>query len=256
MMQRIGAQTIVWGEDIRDHMDAILTFLSENGFRGVETGIRHFYLDRYQAYREFYEKTGIILLGIHSGGKFWDPDQAGDEMKKIQDTVSFASRAGSKYLLVSGNPNETVASMQAAAATYNELGKRCLDAGLRLAYHNHHWELVDQGAILNVLMNETSAELVSLVLDTAWAYIAEMSVETLMHHYGDRIAYLHIKDVRQKKFCELGTGEIDHDLTIALARSYGIEWLVVEQDDTSLTAEESMKANMHYLRSKGIGDSK
>ena len=254
MIQRIGAQTIVWGEGIRDHMDAILTFLAENGFQGVETGIRHFYLDRYQAYREIYEKTGIILLGIHSGGKFWDPGQAGDEMKKIEDTVSFASRVGSKYLLVSGNPNETVASMLAAAATYNELGQRCLDAGIGFAYHNHNWELVNQGAILNVLMDHTSAELVSLVLDTAWAYIAEMSVETLMRRYGDRIAYLHIKDVRQEKFCELGTGEIDHDRTIALARSCGIEWLVVEQDYTSLTAEESMKANMRYLRSKGIGE--
>ncbi|MGD8297254.1 MAG: sugar phosphate isomerase/epimerase, partial [Desulfobacterales bacterium] len=175
---------------------------------------------------------------------------------KIEGTVSFASRVGSKYLLVSGNPNETVASMQAAAATYNELGQRCLDAGIGFAYHNHNWELVSQGAILNVLMNETSVELVSLVLDTAWAYIAEMSVETLMRRYGDRIAYLHIKDVRHKKFCELGTGEIDHDTTISLARSYGIEWLVVEQDYTSLTAEESMKANMRYLRSKGIGEGK
>ena len=253
MIQRIGAQTIVWGEDIRDNMEAILTFLAGNDFQGVETGIRHFYLDRCQAYREMYQKTGLILLGIHSGGKFWDPGQADDEMKKIEDTVSFASRVGSKYLLVSGNPDETVASMQAAAATYNELGKRCRDAGLRLAYHNHNWELVNRGAVLNVLMNETSAELVSLVLDTAWTYIAEMSLGTLLRRYGDRIAYLHIKDVRQGKFCELGTGEIDHDRTIALSQAYGIEWLVVEQDDTSLTAEESMKANMRYLRSKGIG---
>jgi sugar phosphate isomerase/epimerase len=253
MIQRIGAQTIVWGEDIRDNMRAILTYLAGNGYQGVETGIRHFDLDRHQAYRALYEETGIILLGIHSGGKFWDPEQAGDEMKKIENTVTFASRAGSKYLLVSGNPNETVASMQAAAATYNELGQRCLDAGIRLAYHNHNWELVNQGAILNVLMNETSADLVSLVLDTAWAFIAEMSVATLMRQYGDRIAYLHIKDVRQEKFCELGTGEIDHDSTFTLARSYGIEWLVVEQDYTSLTAEESMKINLRYLRSRGIG---
>ena len=253
MIQRIGAQTIVWGEDIRDNLEAILTYLSANRYQGVETGIRHFHLDRHQAYRDLYEKTGIISLGIHSGGKFWDPGQANDEMKMIEDTVRFASRVGSEYLLVSGNPHETVASMQAAAATYNELGQRCLDAGIRLAYHNHNWELINQGAILNVLMNETSADLVSLVLDTAWAYIAEMSLETLMGHYGDRIAYLHIKDVRQEKFCELGTGEIDHDSTFRLARSYGIEWLVVEQDYTSLTAEESMRVNMRYLRSKGIG---
>ncbi len=253
MKQRIGAQTIVWGEHIRDNMEAILRFLAENGFQGVETGIRHFYLDRHPAYREIYEETGLVLLGIHSGGKFWDPDQADDEMKKIADTVSFASQVGSKYLVVSGNPDETVASMQAAASTYNELGKRCRDAGLRLAYHNHNWELVNQGAVLTVLMNDTSAELVSLVLDTAWAYIAEMSVGTLLRRYGERIAYLHIKDVRQGKFCELGTGEIDHDRTLALSQSYDIEWLVVEQDDTSLTAEESMEANMHYLKSKGIG---
>lgn len=253
MIQRIGAQTIVWGEVIRDNMETILTFLAQNGYHGVETGIRHFYLDRHQDYRELYEKAGILLLGIHSGGKFWDPDQASDEMKKIEDTVIFASRVGSKYLLLSGNPKETTASMKMAAATYNELGKRCLDAGLRLAYHNHNWELVNRAAILSILMNETSADLVSLVLDTAWAHIANMSIETLMRQYGDRIAYLHVKDVRQEKFCELGTGEIDHDSTIVMSRSYEIEWLVVEQDYTSLTAEESMRVNADFLRSKGIG---
>ena len=254
MIQRIGAQTIVWGEDIRDKMETILKFLSQNGYQGVETGIRHFYLDRHQDYRALYEKTGIVLLGVHSGGKFWDPDQAADEMKKIEDTVTFASRVGSKYLLVSGNPNETTTSMRAAAATYNELGQRCLDDGLRLAYHNHNWELADDGAILKVLMNETSSDLVSLVLDTAWAHVAGMRLETLIRNYGSRIAYLHVKDVRQEKFCELGTGEIDHDSTFALSQSQGIEWLVVEQDYTALTAEESMKVNAGYLKSKGIGE--
>ncbi|MFW5915068.1 MAG: sugar phosphate isomerase/epimerase family protein [Planctomycetota bacterium] len=251
MQHRIGAQTIVWGENIKGNMDYILSFLSGQGYAGVETGMRHFDPNQKERYRELYTQYGITPLGIHSGGTFWDPQQAAEEMKKIGETIHFASALGFRYLVISGNPEETVSSMKESAKTYTEIGKRCLDAGVRMAYHNHNWEFEHDGAIIDVVMNETSEEEVSVVLDTAWASIAGMELSQVLDRYGSRIAYLHIKDAEGKTFCELGTGGLDLPHILSLADGHRIEWLVVEQDYTSLTPEESMRLNMRYLREKG-----
>ena len=122
---------------------------------------------------------------------------------------------------------------------------------MRLAYHNHNWELADDAEILDTLVQSTDAHDVSLVLDVAWVHVGGHDLADLMRRYGDRIAYLHIKDVAAGKFCELGTGECDLDGVLALADEYGIEWLVVEQDYTSLTAEESMLQNREFLSERG-----
>lgn len=252
MLHKVGAQTIVWGEDLARQMESIVQFLAESGYRGVETGMRHFDPAAAERYRDLYARYGIAPLGVHSGGKFWDPEQAGSELKRIDETISFASQVGFRYLVISGNPSESVESMKNAARSYGELGRRCRDAGLRLAYHNHNWELENDGAILDVLAGDTSADEVGLVFDTAWAQIAGMSLAEAFRRWGERIAYVHIKDTLGTHFCELGTGELDHDTTFELAGRYGIEWLVVEQDYSSLTPQESMRVNMEYLKKKGV----
>jgi len=50
----------------------------------------------------------------------------------------------------------------------------------------------------------------------------------------------------------LGTGEVDFELFFPSLDLYPIPWLVVEQDETTLTPEESLARNMRFLRSKGV----
>jgi sugar phosphate isomerase/epimerase len=248
MIFKIGAQTIVWGENIKSNMERIVEFLAREGFSGVETGMRHFDPGKAGDYRRLYEKNGITPLGVHIGGKFWEPEQAEEEMRKADAAASFAAEAGFRHLVVSGNPRETPESMRRAAAVYEGLGRRCAEKGLRFAYHDHDWELRDDAAVLSALLDNTSPDRVSLVLDVAWAHIAGADLDRLFSRYGSRIAYLHIKDVRGRTFCELGTGNINHHLTHRLAEKYGIEWLVIEQDTTELGPEDSMRKNMAYLK--------
>jgi sugar phosphate isomerase/epimerase len=122
---------------------------------------------------------------------------------------------------------------------------------LRFAYHNHSWELANDAEILDVLVKHTEPADVSLVLDIAWAHLGGIPIENLLSQYGERIAYLHIKDVSGETFCELGTGAVDLDHVLQLADANGIEWLVVEQDYTERSAEESMTINRDFLSDRG-----
>ena len=252
MDHSVGAQTIPWGETIKQQMPDILRVLAAQGYQGVETGMRHFDAADPGTYRELYRETGVTPLGLHSGGQFWKPEAAEEERRKLWDAVSFAKDVGFRHLVVSGNKAESVASMKEAAATYAELGRRCREAGLSFAYHNHNWELANDAAILETLLVSTRPEEVSLLLDVAWAHLGGIETATLLERYGDRVAYLHIKDVRGDRFCELGTGEMDLPGVLSLATAHGIEWLVVEQDYTDLTPEESMRINREYLSRHGV----
>lgn len=252
MNHSVGAQTIPWGETIKEHMPEILHLLASQGYQGVETGMRHFDATDPGRYRELYTESGVTPLGLHSGGQFWKPEAAEEEREKLWDAITFARAVGFRHLVVSGNKEESVISMKEAAATYAELGRRCREAGLSFAYHNHNWELANDAAILDTLVVSTEPDEVSLVLDVAWAHLGGIEIGTLLERYGDRVAYLHIKDVQGSRFCELGRGEMDLPAILKLARTHGIAWLVVEQDYTDLTAEESMRINREYLRRQGI----
>jgi len=248
MKYRIGAQTIVWGESIRENYRSILTFLKQEGYQGVETGMRHFDSETPRLYHKMFQEHKILPLAIHIGGKFWDPAQSLEEIGRIDKAIDFAQQVGFRYLVISGNPRETAESMREAASIYEALGIKCLERGITFAYHNHYWELKEDFCILKELVEGTSPEAVSFVLDVAWAYHAGVDLEQLFSLLNRRIAYLHIKDVKGDTFCELGTGELDFQRVLRLADTQSIPWIVVEQDVTTLRPEESMKKNMTYLR--------
>lgn len=249
----VGAQTIPWGETIRDKMEEILVFLHQEDYAGVETGMRHFDPTHPEYYQELYRRLDITPLGLHSGGQFWDPDAAVAERNKLFDSAQFAAEVGFRYLVVSGNKDETVSSMMEAAETYARLGRRCHELGLRVAYHNHNWELAHNAEILDTLVKNTDASEVSLVLDVAWAHLGGIDLATLLDRFGNRVAYVHLKDVGgDGRFCELGTGKVDLDAVLSLVIRAGIPWLVLEQDYTEKTPEESMRVNRAWLRTRSI----
>ena len=248
----VGAQTIPWGENIRAAMENILRFLRSEGYAGVETGVRHFDTKRPDYYRDLYRQLGLVPLGLHSGGQFWEPGAAQRERAKLLDSARFAAAVGFRHLVVSGNRDETPESMSEAARTYASIGGQCRDLGLRFAYHNHNWELADNARILEVLLQSTRPEEVSLVLDVAWVHLAGMALRPLLDRFGDRVAYIHLKDAAGDRFCELGTGEVALDETLRLIQDAAIPWIVIEQDYTTLTAEESMRINRSFLRTRGL----
>lgn len=250
MEHRIGAQTITWGSRNREDLPSVLTSLKELRYDGAEIGMRHFDASRPNEYRVLFEHTGVLPLGLHSGGQFWKPEAAETERRKLDESVQFAAAVGFSWLVVSGNKEETAESMREAAATYSRIGDRCKAAGIRFAYHNHDWELRNDAEILDTLVRATGPE-VSLVLDIAWAHRGGIPVDSLLDRFGDRIAYLHVKDVAGERFCELGTGELNLDAILSRADRDGIEWVVVEQDYTDSSPEKSMAMNRSFLSDRG-----
>jgi len=96
--------------------------------------------------------------------------------------------------------------------------------GLELGYHNHDAE-VEQGFL------ERLPDSVFLELDAGWAWYAGVDPLSLL----GRGPLVHVKDFRARggrSFCPVGDGAVGYERIVPAAVRAGVEWLIVEQDET------------------------
>jgi len=247
----VGAQTIPWGETIRENLPAILRTLRGLGYEGAEIGVRHFDWSKPGYYRELFDETGVSPVAAHTGGTFWDEAQARREMAGTGDAIRFAAEVGFTYFALSGNRGETPESMKTAAAAYNRIGAECRERGLQLIYHNHDWEFADESATLKVLLDTTSEDNVKLLPDLAWIHRAGLDPVAFLGGHRHRIGYAHFKDWNGTDFCELGTGAVALGDALEAYAALDCDWLIVEQDTTTSTPEDSLRVSAEWLRGAG-----
>lgn len=122
--------------------------------------------------------------------------------------------------------------------------------GVRVAYHNHDWELsitFDGRTALETLVDGLD-ESIRLEVDTYWAATGGQDVPQLLSRLGDRVFALHLKDgplngvVADQQ--PLGAGEMDFPPIIAAAGS--LEVPVLEFDAYGGDIFEGIAASYRY----------
>ncbi len=142
---------------------------------------------------------------------------------------------------------ELVAGAAAAAAGH----------GIRIGYHNHHWEPAVQPDGRTAL--EQFAELagpdVVLELDTYWAAVGGQDVPALLGRLGDRVRLLHLKDgpVSEDTAAQLPLGEGAMPVPAILAAATAAELGVLEFDAYAGDLFEGIAAGHAYARSLAGG---
>ncbi len=121
------------------------------------------------------------------------------------------------------------------ADTLNAAAVRARDHGLRVAYHNHAWELstlIDNRCALEVFADYLDPEVV-LEVDAYWAGTGGADVPALLRRLGSRVVALHLKDGplngKTAEQLPLGSGDLPAAAIIAAATS--LEFPVLEFDD-------------------------
>jgi sugar phosphate isomerase/epimerase len=138
-----------------------------------------------------------------------------------------------------------------------ELNAAALQAashGLRVGYHNHHFELesrIDGQHALEVLVGHLAPEVV-LEVDTYWAYAGGADVPALLQRLGDRVVALHVKD---------GDGSLDAKRQVAVGSGTLPVWeilgaandalRVIELDDTEGDMLRAVSRSREFLLAGG-----
>jgi inosose dehydratase len=143
--------------------------------------------------------------------------------------------------------------------------------------HHHAGTFLETPAETDRLLASTDPELVSLLLDTGHATFGGDDAADVVRRHGDRIRYVHLKDVRADEmarvrredvpmseawargvFCPLGAGVVDFPRLVEALRGRGYSgWLIVEQDVVPDAAgrlhpepSESARLSRAYLRER------
>src|SRR5699024_1761706 len=110
-----------------------------------------------------------------------------------------AQAVGVKYLVDPfWNPADwtDAATVRALAGTLNRRAETPAEAGIRVRYHNHHFELaaqLDGRSALEVFAEELDPRVV-LEIDTCWAAVGGADVPPLLERLGERVQLVHVKD--------------------------------------------------------------
>ena len=142
------------------------------------------------------------------------------------------------------------AEVAAIAASLNEAAVTAAGYGLRVGYHNHHFEFeskFDGRHALEVLADQLDPAVV-LEVDTYWAYAGGADVPALLGRLGDRVVALHVKDgdgtLNTKAQTAVGSGTLPV-LDIIAAAPHALR--VVELDDTEGDRMQAVADSRAYL---------
>ena len=145
---------------------------------------------------------------------------------------------------------QSEADINEIASELNAVATKAADYGLRVGYHNHHFELESKISgvhALEVLADRVAPEVV-LEVDTYWAYAGGADVPALLSRLGERVVALHIKDgdgtLDTSKQVPVGSGVVPVWDIIAAAPD---ALRVVELDDSESDLLEAVRASREFL---------
>ncbi|KHF38006.1 sugar phosphate isomerase/epimerase family protein [Halalkalibacter okhensis] len=176
---------------------------------------------------------------------------------ELDNVIEFQKKIGSHYITCPYLPEERRGEYSQLANILTEIGRTCAENGIKFSYHNHAFELEDiEGKRpLNVLLDESNPEVVNAELDIYWLTKAGENPVEWIEKYKGRTPLLHLKDMttdQEQFFAELGTGGVDLESSIRKGIESGVEWFIVEQDQTKRDPFESAKISLDYLRNNFI----
>ena len=142
--------------------------------------------------------------------------------------------------------------LRALAETLNQRAAAAAEAGIRVGYHNHHFELASRlegRTALEVFAEELDPQVV-LEVDTYWAAVGGADVPALLGALGDRVQLVHLKDgdLSQDASAQLPLGSGKMPLAETLRAASGVHYGVIEFDDYAGDMFEGIAASLTHLR--------
>jgi sugar phosphate isomerase/epimerase len=201
--------------------------------------------------KQLLERYSIKVISSHV--------QLADLRSDLDGVVAFNRAIGNTTLVVP-YLEETDRPTDAAGWTAlgQELGRLAVQAkaqGMRLAYHNHDFELVEVSGKtgLELLFAAAGPDLLT-ELDLAWAARAGHDPVVMLGKFRGHVFAVHAKDNAPQGqaedeggFAAVGRGVLDWTAILPAAAAAGVQWYIVEHDHPRDPAKV-IKTGADYLR--------
>jgi inosose dehydratase len=208
---------------------------------------------------------GLTFVAFSSGSVSLDPATHDAVLATHVANARFVQAAGGKYLQVTDQRPKgrapTADECRQMGAILTELGRRTIDLGVALGYHNHMGALGQSPIEIARVLDAADPRFVKLELDIAHYFQAGGDPAKAVRDNKGRLLFLHIKDVERLdatggyRFVELGRGVVDIPGLFAALEGISYNgWAVVELDSVTDKTETPKAANLisrSYL--EGLG---
>lgn len=227
--------------------------------------IRDFFAENPQELVDMTKRCGVELVNLY-GHFTLDVEES---LRIAMEQVDFLSAIGGKwYNCQHGGfgeePYERPTNpemLDKICEIANRLGEYAKGKGVTVCFHPHFGTCVFSQSDIDYFAAHTKPEYVSFCLDTAHTTLAGINPAALIRQYGDRIAFMHLKDVdtyalskaegREKmaSFRALGHGTVDFPAVKAALEEAGFDGvLCVELDRPEVCNFHSAEVSRIYLR--------
>jgi sugar phosphate isomerase/epimerase len=199
--------------------------------------------------KKLLEELGLTPAGSHTDINLL--------REKLDEVIEYNLTIGNKYIVFPFNNYESKEDYIKAAKFYDECGERIRARGLQFLYHNHGFEFIkyDGEYGLELIYKSVKPENVGAELDLGWIFYMGIDPAAYLKSFKKRCPLVHIKDfltVGERSFTEIGNGLVNVKSIAEAAVEAGVEWLIVEQDESSITSMESAKINLENMQKLGL----
>lgn len=227
--------------------------------------IRDFFAENPQELVDMTKRCGVELVNLY-GHFTLDVEES---LRIAMEQVDFLSAIGGKwYNCQHGGfgeePYERPTNpemLDKICEISNRLGEYAKGKGVTVCFHPHFGTCVFSQSDIDYFAAHTKPEYVSFCLDTAHTTLAGINPAALIRQYGDRIAFMHLKDVdtyalskaegrdKMASFRALGHGTVDFPAVKAALEEAGFDGvLCVELDRPEVCNFHSAEVSRIYLR--------
>ena len=247
-MAKVGLQLYTVKEDVARDFIGTLKAVADMGYDGVEfAGVPE------QPASEV--RKVIVDLDLSVAGIVVPMAQL-DDKAAFQAAVEYSHCIGSTTVLFPWLDDHFRGCAEAyrwTAALLGKFGTDCNDTGLRFLYHTHGYEFENYAGAtgLDILMQETSPDVLGLEIDTYWVQHGGADPVDVYRRYSERCNSIHFKDMNnpvEKRDVEVGDGVVDTPGMLAAAVGQPANWFVVEQEMFDRPPLESARISCENLK--------
>ncbi len=229
-------------EDMGTDARETLKKVAQAGYENIEAAgyaDGKFYGMAPEEFKAYLEELGLHPVSTHQGSVTLD---------NAEEMMADVKAAGFEYFVVPVPPmglftfdRETrtlgmTGGAENLTKIINELGEKAKEVGLKLLYHNHDFEFMeDEDGVVTIdyLLENTDPDIVNFQMDLYWVTKAGADPVAYFEKYPGRFKIWHVKDMdEQGRFAPVGEGTIDFKRILENKDLSGMKYYMVEQDMT------------------------
>jgi len=241
---------------IRDQLQTAESFraamktLSEIGYEVVElAGVSPSISLEEQ--KRVYDGEGLTVCSTHTGF-----DECLSDVNAVVDRHKLF---GCEYVVTGPHGDLTSEAAWAEFAKQaSEVAAKLAEAGLKYGYHNHSFEFEKFGGrtAMDIMADAGDPDLFLFQLDVFWVQHGGACPVRWINKFGKRAPLLHLKEMGivkgEQRDVPVGEGNLDWPGIFAAAKETGVEWMLVEQDETLGPSLEDAAVSFRNLKAMGM----